>query len=57
MDHATKKIVEFPSESSEDVLTTILREGARQLLGQAIQDEVAGYVEARGDLLDEEGRR
>ena len=57
MDHATKKIVEFPSESSEDVLTTILREGARQLLGQAIQDEVAGYVEARGDLLDEKGRR
>ena len=57
MDHVTKKIVKFPSESSEDVLTTILRDGARQLLTQAIQDEVAGYVEARDDLLDEEGRR
>ena len=57
MDHATKKVIEFPSESSEDVLTTILREGARQLLGQAIQDEVADYVEARRDLLDEEGRQ
>ncbi len=57
MNHASKKIVEFPSESSEDVLTTILRDGARQLLTQAIQDEVTSYVAAREDLLDEEGRR
>ena len=56
MDHATKKIVEFPSESSEDVLTVILRDGARQMLSQAIRDEVTGYVEAREELRDEDGR-
>ena len=57
MDHATKKIVDFPSESSEDVLTVILRDGARQMLSHAIRDEVTGYLEAREELRDENGRR
>ena len=57
MDQTTKKVVEFPSECSEDVLTTVLRNGAREMLGRAIQTEVAEYLEARQELRDPDGRR
>jgi hypothetical protein len=51
--HATKNVVEFPSESGEDVLTAILRDGAREMLARAIHAEVAEYVEERHQLRDE----
>ena len=57
MDQATKNVVEFPSESEEDVLTVILRDGAREMLGRAIQAEVAEYLEPRQELRDAAGRR
>ncbi|MCG8461037.1 MAG: transposase [Holophagales bacterium] len=50
-------VLEFPSESSEDALEELLREGARKMLNQAIQAEVALYLEARRELVDESGRR
>jgi len=33
-------VVEFPSDSSRDVLTELLRKGARDLLADAIEKEV-----------------
>jgi transposase-like protein len=39
------------------VLTVILRDGAREMLGRAIQAEVAEYLEARQELRDAAGRR
>ena len=33
---------------SRDVLTEILRDGAQRLLGQAIEAEVAGWIEQQG---------
>ncbi len=57
MDQATKNVVDFPSESQEDVLTAILREGAREMLGRAIQAEVAGYLEERREVRGSHGRR
>jgi len=57
MDQGTKNVVNFPSESDEDVLSVILRSGARDMLGRAIQEEVASYLEERQELKDGQGRR
>ena len=57
MSESTSKVVEFPSESSRDVLTEILRGGAQQLLTRAIEDEVASYLESRETLRDDCGRQ
>ena len=46
-----------PESFSDDPLTEILRAGARQLLGQAIEAEVAAHIEAHTDLTDASGRR
>jgi putative transposase len=43
--------------SSQDVLSGILREGAQRLLGQAIEAEVAGWIETHSQLRDEHGHR
>jgi len=39
------------------LLDEIVRDGARQMLAAALQAEVAAYVEAHADVLDEAGRR
>ncbi|MEJ7707324.1 MAG: hypothetical protein WKF82_08635, partial [Nocardioidaceae bacterium] len=39
------------------LLDEILRDGARQILAAALQAEVAAYVEAHADQVDEEGHR
>jgi transposase-like protein len=46
-----------PGTFSDDPLTDILRAGARQLLGQAIEAEVEGHIAAHADLTDAAGRR
>jgi Transposase, Mutator family len=43
--------------ASGSLLDEIVRNGARQMLAAALQAEVAGYVEARADQLDEDGHR
>ena len=40
-----------------DVLTEIARAGARKMLAQALEDEVAAYIAVAEDERDEEGRR
>ncbi len=57
MSESTSKVVEFPSESSRDVLTEILRCGAQQLLTRAIEEEVASYLVSRETLRDDCGRQ
>jgi transposase-like protein len=42
---------------SRDVLTEILRDGAQRLLGQAIEAEVADWVERHASLTDGRGRQ
>ena len=55
------KVVQADSESNESaggsLLDEIVRDGARQMLAAALQAEVAAYVEAFRDELDERGRR
>jgi putative transposase len=51
------QIIEFPEESTGDILTEILKTGARKLLRQAVEVEVEEWIEERKTLLDEKGRR
>ena len=57
MPKATENLISFPQELSGSVHDEILRNGAREMLGRAIEDEVAAYVGARDHLVDESGRR
>ncbi|MGZ4618906.1 MAG: IS256 family transposase [Nocardioidaceae bacterium] len=43
--------------SAGSLLDELVRDGARQMLAAALQAEVAAYVEAHVDQLDEHGRR
>jgi len=54
---ATTNAAALPLDSEKDVLTDVLRRGATQLLTQAIQAEVAAYLEAHSHLRDEAGRQ
>ena len=52
-------IVQFrqPGSFSDDPLTEVLRVGARQLLGQAIEAEVEAHIAAHAHLRDRAGHR
>ncbi len=55
------KVVHDPDTSNEtaggSMLDEIVRDGARQMLAAALQAEVAAYIEAFADQLDENGHR
>ncbi len=57
MNEATTNAHALPMPNHQDILTDVLRHGATQLLTQAIQAEVAAYLEERSHLRDERGRR
>ncbi len=45
------------SIGSQDVLTEILKEGARSMLASAIENEVAEYIAQHADTRDPSGYR
>jgi putative transposase len=53
-DNVTKLI---QPEAFEDALTEVLRNGARALLAQAIEAEVAEFLDKHRDLRTEDGRQ
>ncbi len=57
MEECTTDAIEFPAESTKDVLTEILREGAQKMLATAIEVEVDAYIEQHADQRDANGRR
>jgi putative transposase len=57
MEKSIGNVVAFPAEVSRDVLTEVLREGARRMLAAAIEAEVQGYLAAREQLIDDAGHR
>lgn len=57
MTDATTDVSVLPLHNEKDVLTDLLRQGAQQLLAQAIQAEVSAYLDARSCLRDEAGHR
>jgi transposase-like protein len=46
-----------PSSTSQDALTEILRDGAKRLLAEAIQAEVADWIESHAHIKDLAGHR
>ncbi len=52
-------VVDFrrPDAPSRDPLTEVLRHGARALLAQVVEAEVAAFLAAHAGLVDEAGRR
>lgn len=57
MSDTTITALAFPTGSGRDVLGDILREGAQRLLSRAIEGEVAAWIDARADLVNEHGHR
>ena len=52
MNNDTTTSAQIPEASTNDVLAGILRDGARQMLGEAIEAEVADYIAAHDDEPD-----
>ena len=57
MAERSNSTVLFPGTSSKDVLSDVLRQGAQQMLAQAVAVEVAEWIEAHAPVTDSEGRR
>lgn len=49
--------LDVPEATGGSLLDEIVRDGARQMLAAALQAEVAAYVDAHADQVDEQGRR
>ncbi len=57
MSQSTTDIRIAPLPTGQDVLTDLLRDGARRLLAQAIEAEVASWIDDHAHLKDADGRR
>src|SRR5512135_1169996 len=57
MTESTTDIRIVPLPTGQDVLTDVIREGARRMLAQAVEAEVAAWIDARAHLKDDAGRR
>jgi putative transposase len=56
MNESTTDIRIVPLPNGQDVLTDLLRDGARRLLAEAIEAEVAAWIDAHAHLKDASGR-
>jgi transposase-like protein len=57
MDCSTLDSLVVPVPEGKDVLGEVLRQGAQRLLAQAIEAEVAGWIDAHSHLRDDAGHR
>ena len=57
VEESTTLPIAGPTPGSKDVLTDLLRDGARRLLAEAVEAEVAAWIDAHAHLKDEAGRR
>lgn len=57
MDFSTDDIRIVPLPNAQDVLTDVLRKGAQQLLAQAIDAEVADWIQRHQHCRDDHGHR
>jgi transposase-like protein len=57
MENATASELQIPAQSSKDVLSEILRDGAQKMLAKAIEAEVESYITEHVDERDAEGHR
>jgi transposase-like protein len=57
MNESTTGIAIVPLPTGQDVLTEVLRSGARRLLAEAVEAEVAAWIDGRAHLKDQAGRQ
>src|SRR3954452_2509398 len=57
MSQSSTEIRIVPLAPGQDLLTDLLRDGARRLLAQAIEAEVASWIDDHAHLVDDQGRR
>ena len=57
MSESTTDIRIVPLPEGQDVLTEVIREGARRMLAQAVEAEVTAWIDAHAHLKDDAGRR
>jgi len=57
MPESSNPTLALPATTSRDVLTDILRAGAQQLLAQAIEAEVADWIDSHQQVTDAAGHR
>ena len=57
MTESTTEVSIVPLAEGRDVLTDLLRDGARRLLAEAIEAEVAAWIDAHAHLKDAGGRQ
>jgi len=57
MQEVSTTTVSFPSTSSRDGLTEVLRRGAQRLLAEAIEAEVGEWIDSHAHVTDAAGRR
>lgn len=57
MEESTTLPIAGPTSGGHDVLTTLLRDGARRLLAEAVEAEVAAWIDAHAHLKDPAGHR
>jgi putative transposase len=57
MNESTTDIRIVPLPKGQDVLTDLLRDGARRLLAEAVEAEVAAWIDAHAHLRDQAGHR
>ena len=57
MEFSTNEMRIVPVPSSGDVLTEVIRQGAKQLLSQAIEAEVAEWIKRHQEHQDAQGRQ
>ena len=57
MDDSSDQVGLVPLSEAQDVLTDVLRRGAQQLLAQAVEAEVADWIDRRQDCRDSDGLR
>jgi putative transposase len=56
MSESTTEIRIVPLPTGQDVLTDLLRDGARRMLAQAVEAEVAAWIDDHAHLKDDRGR-
>jgi putative transposase len=54
MSQSTTEIRIVPIATDQDMLTDLLRDGARRLLAQAIEAEVAAWIDDNAHLKDDQ---
>ncbi len=57
MSESTTDLRIVPPPKGQDVITEILRDGAGRMLAQAIEAEVATWIDDHAQLKDDQGRR